>query len=560
MARRILRAFGSAVLVGALMAGGCTPSPKAAAEAAVSDPAVQDLLRVVPADTPYAWVGMSGSTRPFAEKLGKKVEPLLKEAEVALSQALAGSSQSDKPAEKVVRALGAELQGKLSVAGLESLGLEFDTRFVIYGLGLLPAMRLRLKDATLLKATIDRVQQASGVQFPVANHAGQDYWHGGDSKFEFVAAFVGNDVVMGVVATATKDRMLPVLFGQEKPASSLADVSVLKDVVAAHGLGQYSAGFVDVRILVDALVGAGTGYNQETAAAVLSGETPTPECAAELRGLAGVMPRIVFGTTRIDDSGVETRVIAELRPDIAGGLASVRASVPGLDGATSKEVMFGMGSGVDVGQAIELAKTQAMVVEAAPFKCRELSFLNDAAREIVRGAPNVPPPVRQFKGFALALEDASFAGFLPTNVKGYMTVGTAEPLAMIKTLKSFAPSELAFIPDLAQEGVGERLNLAALPLPLPIPFEMFLAGRRDAGLALAVGADAQKRSSDLLVVNGEAKPLFVFHMNLGRFMKMLPSGANVPNAAVFDLIGSQGYVLDAGEGGLVARSWLNFPE
>lgn len=559
MARRILRALSSAVLAGALAAGGCTPSPQAAAEAAVSDPAVQDLLRLVPADTPYAWVGMAGSSRPFAEKLVKRAEPLLKEAEAALSQALA-QDHSDRPEARVVRALAAELQGKLSIAGLESLGLEFDTRFVVYGLGLLPAMRLRMRDASALKATIDRVQQASGVQFPVANHNGQDYWFTTDHKGTFVVAFVGNDLVAGVAATAHKDRMLSLLFGQERPAASLADTTVLKDVAAAHGLGKFSAGFVDVRALTDALVGASSGLNAETAAVVLSGAKPPAECVDEIRGLAGLMPRVVFGTTRIDDTGVETRFAVELRPDLAGGVAAVRTSVPGLDAATAKEVMFGMGSGMDVGKAIELAKVQAMAVQAAPYKCPDLKFLNDAARDIVLGVSNVPAPVRQYKGFAFALEHANFAGFIPTDVKGYVTVGVDDPLAMLKTLKGLAPSELAFIPDLQQEGVGERLNLAALPVPLPIPFEMFLAGRRDAGLALAVGADAQKRSSDLLIPGGEARPLFVFHMNIGRAMKLLPAGANVTNPALLDLLGSQGYVIDAGEGGLVARSWLNFPE
>lgn len=560
MVKRWLRACCSAALVGALAVGGCTASPGAAAEAAVADPAVQELLRLVPADTPYVWVGLSGSTRPFAEKMAKRAEPLLKQAESLLGLALA-DAQSDKPEAKVARAIGAELQGKLSIAGLESLGLDFDAKSVIYGIGLLPAARVGLKDPTLLRATIERVQQTSGVVFPVANHGGQDYWHGGDSKFEFVAAFVGNDLVVGLVAQgATRERNLALLFGQEKPASSLADVSTLKDLIAAHALGQYSAGYVDVRGLTDAMVGAGTGFNQETANVLLAGKVPTPECASEIRGLAGLMPRLVFGTTRLDDAGVETRMIAELRPDLAAGLAAVRTRVPGLDGATAKDVMFGFGSGVDVGQAVELAKAQAAVVEAAPFKCGDLEWLNKAAREVVRGVPDVPPAVRQLKGFAFALEDAAFTGFMPTSVKGYVTVGTPDPIGMIKTLKGFAPSELAFIPDLAQEGVAERVNLSGLPIPIPIPFEMFVAGRRDAGLALAIGESAEKRASDLLIPSGEAKPLLVFHMNMGRFMKMMPTGANVAGAQVFDILGSQGYVIDATPQGLVARSWVNFAE
>ena len=562
MANLWTRACCSAMLAGALAMGSCTKSPQAAAEAAFANAEVQELLRHVPADTPYVWVGLDGSSRSFAEKMIKRSEPLLKQADELLGQALATNPGGDEPAARVLRAAGAEIRGKLSLEGLQSLGFDLDARSVIYGLGLLPAMRIHMKDATALRATIDRIQAASGVQFPVANHGGQDYWHGGDSKFEFVAAFVGNDLVLGVILATpgpARDRTLATLFGQEKPATSLADVATLKDVIAMHGFGQFSAGYIDVRGLTDTLVGAGAGFNQETAAALLAGAVPTPECAAEYRGLAGLMPRVAFGTTRLDEAGVETRMVAELRTDLTAGFSSVRTKVPGLDGATQKDVMFGMGSGIDVGKALELAKAQAMVVQAAPFKCAQLTWLNEAARDVVQGVPGVPLPVRQLRGFAWALEDMSFAaGILPTNIRGYLTIGTEDPQALIKTVKALAPGELDFLPELAQEGVPQRMSMGSLPIPLPI--DPFIAGRRDAGLAVTVGADAEKRAGALLVEQSEARPLFVFHMNMGRISKMLPTGLAGAQTAMFDVIGGQGYVVDTNEAGLVMRSWINFAE
>lgn len=564
MANRWLRACCSAVLAGAMATGACTPSQQAVADAAFANPEVQGLLKQVPADTPFVWVGLEGSSRAFAEKMMKRSEPMLKQADAMLGLALSAGASSEAPEAKVLRAFGAELQGKLTLEGVQQLGFDLDARAVIYGLGVLPAMRVHMKDVTALRGTIDRVQAASGVQFPVANHNGQDYWHGGGGdKFEFVAAFVGNDFVAAMIVDAPgpqRDKALAVLFGQEAPERSLVDVPTLKDAIATHGLGQFSAGYFDVRGFTDALVGAGAGLNAETATAVMAGSKPTPECATEYQGLAGLMPRVVFGTTRLDEAGLETRVVAELRADLTTGLAAVRTKVPGLDGTTHKDVMFGMGSGVDVGLAVELALAQAKVVEAAPFKCAQLGWLNDAARSIVREAPEVPLPLRQLRGFAWALEDMSFlAGILPTNIRGYATVGTADPLALIKTVKSVAPSEMAFLPDLAEEGVPQRLNTAAFPVPLPI--DPFIAGRRDAGLAITVGGEAERRAGALLVEQSEAKPLLVFHMNMGRLVKMLPGEfAGNPQMAMFDVLGSQGYVVDTSEAGVVMRSWMNFPE
>lgn len=561
MAKRWLRACSTAVLAGALAVVACTPSQQATAEAAFANPVVQDLLSHVPADTPYAWIGLEGSSRVFAEKMVKRAEPLLKQAEGLLAAALADNGGGGGESERVARAIGTELQGKLSLEGLQQLGFDLDARAVVYGLGLLPAVRVHMADATALKATIDRVQAASGVQFPVANHGGQDYWHKSDGKVEFVAAFVGNDFVAGVIVATpgpAHDNTLAVLLGQAKPEKSLAEVTVLKDVIAQHHLGGFSAGFVDIRGLTEVLVGAGTGFNQETATALLAGSVPTPECVAEYRGLAGLVPRVAFGTTRLDDMGVETRMVAELRADLLAGMAAVRTKVPGLDGATGKDVMFGMGSAVDVGQALELAKAQAMIVDAAPFKCANLSWLNEAARGVIRGVPEAPPAVRGLRGFAFALEDVTMAGFLPTSVRGYATVGSADPQGLIKTIKGLGGDEAAFIPDLAEEGVPQRINFAGLPIP--IPFEMFMAGRRDAGLAITAGGDAEKRAGAILVEQSEVKPLFVFHMNMGRFMKLMPSAMQDSQTAIFSILGSQGYVVDTSDSGLVMRSWLNFAE
>lgn len=565
MTRRWMRACSSAVLAGALAMGAlsCTQSQQAAAEAAVANPEVQELLRHVPADTPYAWVGLEGSSRVFAEKIMKRAEPLVKQGEAGLASLLSEPSSSDHPSGKVLRAVLMELQGKLSIDGLEQLGFDLDARSVVYGLGLLPAMRVHMKDTSRLRATLGRVQTSSGVTFPVANHNGQDYWHTVDGKIELVVAFVGDDFVAGVILAAAgpvHDKSLAVLLGQEKPEQSLAEVAVLKDVITTHGLGQYSAGFVDVRGVTDALVGVSSGYfNKETAAALMGGAVHTPECVAEYQGLAGLMPRVAFGTTRLDEAGVETRMIAELRADLTAGLSAIRTRVPGLDAATSKDVLFGMGSGADVGQALELARAQAAIVQASPFKCAKLGWLNEAAGSVVRGVPDAPLPVRQLRGFALALEEVAFISIMPTNIRGYMSVGTADPQALIKTLKALSPGESSFLPDLAQEGVPERINVSGMPIPLPI--EPYMAGRRDVGLAITVGADAEKRAGALLSESGEAKPLLVFHVNMSRIMKMLPKDlTGVESTAMLDILGSQGYIVDTSDRGLVMRTWVNFAE
>jgi hypothetical protein len=556
MTKRWLRACMSAVLAGSLLAGGCTASPGAAADSALADVAVRDLLRHVPADTPYVFIGLGESMRPFAERVARSGAPLWQQIEGGLAALPQEEAQPADLPERVLRALVDELRGKFSLEGLEQLGFDLEARYVVYGLGVLPAARLRLRDGAALRAVIDRVQTRVGAALPSAKLGDQAYWHVGDGKVEVIVAIVGDELVVGAVAGPTRDRALALLLGQELPADDLAGASVLREVMARHGLSRFSVGFVDTRRLVEALVGAGEGLNRDTAAA-LGATAPTPACADEYRGLAELMPRMVFGTTKLDAGGLETKFVLELRPDLAAGVDAVRVPVPGIAGALAPDAMFSMASGVDVAGAIELARAQAAAVVAAPYRCPQLAELNDAAAAVVRGADSVPATVRQLRGGAAVLEDLTLAlGALPTNVRGYMTVATADPQGLVAAVSALAP-ELQ-LPAVANDGTPQRLSFNSLPLP--IPFEMFIAGRAERGLAVTVGAGAEERAGKLLLEPSEAKPLLLFHYNYARFLKVIPAAGDTPMIQALALLGSQGYVLDAGDGGLIMRSWFRFPD
>src|SRR6188474_2402334 len=97
------------VLTGAASLGACTRSgPQAAAEV-VADPQLQAILQHIPADTPYAFIGMGGGgTREFMAKIYTPLAPLMQQLEDKLDPLL---GVSDDP---LVRAILDELRGKLS--------------------------------------------------------------------------------------------------------------------------------------------------------------------------------------------------------------------------------------------------------------------------------------------------------------------------------------------------------------------------------------------------------------------------------------------------------------
>jgi hypothetical protein len=149
-------------LVGATALGACTRSGSRDAAQVVADPAMQRLLQHIPADTPYAFIGMgnksAGSTRDFLTRIYAPFQKLMPQIEAKLGDLDDLHLAPDNKA--LARAVIGELKGRLSADGLAELGFDIDGRFAIYGIGLLPALRLQLADPAALRAAIERVQTA----------------------------------------------------------------------------------------------------------------------------------------------------------------------------------------------------------------------------------------------------------------------------------------------------------------------------------------------------------------------------------------------------------------
>ena len=175
-------------MVGALALGGCTRAGPQEAARAVAEPAMQQLLRHVPADTPYAFVGMGGGgTREFTAKLHGSLAPLMKQLEDKLASAdLQSQLGLDASKQALLQAVLDELRGKYSIDGMAALGLDVDARFAFYGIGVLPAMRMQLRDPAALRGALERIQAKSGTHFNTSKLGDIEYWPVIGDGFEVV--------------------------------------------------------------------------------------------------------------------------------------------------------------------------------------------------------------------------------------------------------------------------------------------------------------------------------------------------------------------------------------
>jgi len=553
-------------LVGATAVGACTTSGPRDAAQVVADPGMQQLLQHIPADTPYAFVSMgSKGARDFITRIYaplQKYAPQLEE-KLATLEKQGALDKLGLPEDKraLARAVYDEVKGRLSVDGLAELGIDVEGRFAFYGLGVLPAMRIQLRDPAALRAMLERVQAKSGTRFPTGKLGDVEYWHIAGDKVEGAVAIIGDQLVAGAAPVAHKDRVFALLLGAELPARHLGSSEGFQHLLTEYGLARVSAGFVDARLVAEAFLGEGDALNKDILAA-LAPEVAArwPElgdaCKQEIRSLVALAPRLVFGTEQMDGDGFTGKFILELRRDLAQELMAMRTTVPGLEAEAMNDAMFAMGAGLDVDRALNFVQGKAVALQAAPYSCPALAGVNEGAAELVTEIKRADPAVRKSRGFAMALDEIKLVGIAPTSLRGFASVAFTDT-TMLQTL----------LGSLTKRQFSDDGSIASLPdNTIPFLTDVHYALKAGLGGAIAFGAGSEARTRALLAFPEQPDPpLLVVVYDMARLAELM--GGFVQDAGAlsemrllidfYKAFGSIRYDARASERGLVMSTRMS---
>lgn len=487
---------------------GATPKAPTKVEAPAS-------FAAIPADTPYVIAAFEPLPREVTDKLGTALAPLIQELEADIEREI-GQATGDSTDDKLARALWDELKGNLNRAGMEKLGISTEPRFALYGIGVLPAFRIELKDPAALKAAIERVQTKAGVKAPVQKLGEQEYWGIDDDGMSFAIAIVGNELVAGVVPQTAKDALLPVLFGQKKPEKSLMDGGALTTVAQQHGFKPYLLGLVDVDGIARTILGQGKGINAQVWTALGSPVPALSEtCQTEILGLVANAPRMVMGYTEITTKHWGAKYVIETKPELAAALKGLTTPVPGV--GERQDALFAFGAGVDIQKAIEFAKTKVAAIKAAPYKCEELAGLNEAVGEMEQGLNQpLPPFVTNIKGFNVVVKDGDFSKGQPQAIKGFALVRVDQPEQLLAMAKGMAPP-LASL-EVPKDGKPVAFPAGIIP---PVVDEPHIA-MNDKAIAVSVGQGESAGLTGVLSAKSPADaPLLAISYDMKKFMALM---------------------------------------
>ncbi len=485
-----------------------------------------DLLKYIPADTPYVFV----STEPMPSKLADKFEPtidgILKAYQRVLRQMmeeqLANMSAGEGGAEAAEQFHGLmdEVLSLMSLEGIRGAGIDRDSTFAFYGNGLTPVLRMELSDSNLFDAAVKRIEEKAGKALITGDAKGRSYKYVDAKELKLIIATLDGQAVITAVPAKYDETQVALALGVKTPRRSLKKSKTLREINKEYGFSGYLTGFIDTQRLAGILTGDTTAQDDEVFAAI---EKKLPEvtavCAAEIMGMAGIAPRVVFGYPNLAAQQIESAMIVELRADIADGLSTIPAAVPGLGRDVGGLMSFGIG--VDLLALREFYEARLDAMEAEPYECEMFAELQaGVAKGRQALSQPLPPVVYSFRGFVANIADIQgldlSSSTPPESVEASLLIAVenAEALVMMVALMDPQVAALNLVPD----GKPVRLDFPQLA---EIADEAFAALSNNA-LSISLGDGAEAISADMLVADSaEPAPFLSMNMDSARYYSII---------------------------------------
>jgi hypothetical protein len=497
-----------------------------------SDDGEDGLLRFVPADTPYVFA----SGEPLDEEFLDAIEPYVDRILAAYRDLLtAAAAEPAADAEADGQAVGSfvtELSPLFSIDALEKAGIARDAEFVLYGNGLLPVLRVAISDPAAFEKTIAGLEDAAGEALQMVKLGDGYYRYAEGDGIRIVLGHFDETAVLTMMPAEFDEAQTRELLGLNPPAKSLAATTIIPDIRKKYGFSAHYVGYVDTQRLVDIFLDDPTTLN---AALLQKAEfdfgSISESCKSEIREMAAIAPRALFGYGEISLEQISGKVVVELRDDLAKGLQGVSAAVPGL--GVDQGGVLTVGASVNMQALRDFYAKRLDAIEADPYQCEyfaELQASVPKGREMLNQP--LPPVVYGVRGFNAVVDTLDIAALTagappePGKVEATVVVAMQDAASLVAMGMMFSP-ELA---ALNLQPNGEAVALA-LPQLEAMAVNAFAAMKEDA-LSVAVGPAAQARVTSVLGAESlTPPPSFAMSMDAGAYYDFIATGMMVEEPA-----------------------------
>lgn len=488
-----------------------------------------DLLSYIPADSPYVFAATKPLPSKLADKLAPTIDEILQAYQSILRNVIAEnlgkmSSEEEGAAEaEKFRAVAEEVLSLLSLDGIRGAGIARESAFALYGNGLLPVLRFELSKTDLFDAAIERIEEKAGEGMLVGEASGESYKYIDADEIRMIVATLGDQAIFTVVPVKFDEAQVAKALGLKKPRTSMKKSGALRSIGKEYGFSEYMIGFVNNERIAELFTGKGTDSDKELFAAL---SVPLPEltetCSAEIMEMAGIAPRIVFGYTELSSEQANSALIVELRKDLASGLATIPAAVPGLGLDPGGFLSVGLGLSPLALRDFYAARLDAM--EADPYECEFFADLQDGVAK-GREALNqpLPPVVYSFRGIVANITDIQGMDManhsLPESIDASVLIAIENAEALMMMAAMFDPQIAAL--NLLPDGKPVRLEMQQLAEIADLAF----AALSENALSVSLGPDSEAQSAAMLhAASPDSAPFMSMSMDSARYYSMVAEG------------------------------------
>jgi hypothetical protein len=480
-------------------------------------------LAFVPADTPYVVANLDVLDDDTRAALLVQANAQLP-AELAQLRAAADEMAAKDPdSANLLRAFAKELDGGSIDSFAQNAGLDLKGYSALYGLGLSPVLRFQLSDVAAFEAFVGRLETAYGKKLDVASIGKQSYRRhvSAATGTELILAVVDKQAVAAILPADAGEPLLRQALGLDRPAKNLQDDGRLDKLAKAKGYEKWAVGELDLtRALPLAASGKDPLFNAllKARAQAESAKTGEPvanqlqipaSCQADATRIAGRVPALSFGYTRLEARHQDMRWDVALASDITQAFSGLKVELPGL-GAAQAGSPFEFFLGLPVAQLRTFWSAQADAVAAKPFTCPALADLNDSFAKLGPGMQKAAiPPFGDLLGLGLSLDSFTPGkGNAMPQFTGRLVLGTSNPAGLLAMGQMMTPA-------LAQLKLASDGKPAALPPALANMFGQpawMAMGLKSLGLGIGAGEDG-KLAAALDAPVGNAGQMLRMHLS-----------------------------------------------
>ncbi|HZJ67764.1 MAG TPA: hypothetical protein VFD36_29875 [Kofleriaceae bacterium] len=481
------------------------------------------LLDAVPADTVYAFASFKPVPVDVIRGLLRTFGPIWRRS-FQDYMARTGDAANGR--------IFLDVIGALDVRRLEQSGIAVGARFVIYGVGEYPFVRIELSNGDRVFELIQTIARRIHEPIPPPIVRGnRRYWMSDAPDGTLFAAIAPRELILGMAPRAKLDANLAVLLGEQRPPRTLTTAQ-FRDLARRDGFTGQGVGFVDLTRIPEVAVDA---------------VASNPACRSAFKALIQHAPRLAFGLEDVTLRRLAFGFVIELAPDALAVVRGLSTTLAGYERLVNANAAFAIALAFNLDHGRTVLSRAAAPLREFGERCGEEDLVAGAQQLAAVASKPLPSFLAGPRGGFFALTRFKLASdkrIDPSSVEGFGTLQLDRTAPLLQYAASQSGFELQ--PD-------RKVHV------LPPTFQVRgHVAANDTTIAIGLGGNSAATAAQLLDAPVAPAPLILVQFDYRRAGTLIPKDAQHSDdvRAAVAALGVMAVQLLADERGLVVWSSL----